>query len=291
MLSHIAAILFPLFAISATGYITCLRGKPDLSVANRLNVDVFTPALVFGAMADGSFHLRGYALFGAAVFLLIALCGLAGWGIARLLRMDPKTLVPVLMYNNCGNLGLPVAVLAFGPQALGAAMVGLLVSNLVQFSFGVWLLDGKAGMAGVVRSPFMLAAAAGLVFSLSGAQVWPPLLTSVKMLGDISIPLMLFALGSRLAESRINAVGIGLLGATLRPVLGMALGWALGRALGLPPAFQAQLLVFGALPPAVLNYILAERYNQEPDKVASMVLTGNMAALVFLPIALMLALR
>ena len=50
------------------------------------------------------------------------------------------------------------------------------------------------------------------------------------------------------------------------------------------------LLVFGALPPAVLNYMFAERYQQEPEKVASMVLVGNVAALLFLPVALALAL-
>ena len=40
----------------------------------------------------------------------------------------------------------------------------------------------------------------------------------------------------------------------------------------------------------MLNYIFAERYRQEPEKVASMVLIGNLAALVFLPIALALTL-
>jgi predicted permease len=48
----------------------------------------------------------------------------------------------------------------------------------------------------------------------------------------------------------------------------------------------AQLLVFGALPPAVLNYIFAERYDQEPDKVAAIVLTGNLLSLLFVPLAL-----
>ena len=43
------------------------------------------------------------------------------------------------------------------------------------------------------------------------------------------------------------------------------------------------LLVFGALPPAVLNYVFAERYRQEPDKVASIVMVGNVAALLFIP--------
>ena len=50
------------------------------------------------------------------------------------------------------------------------------------------------------------------------------------------------------------------------------------------------MLVFGALPPAVLNFMFAERYQQEPDKVASMVLIGNVAAVAFLPIALALTL-
>jgi predicted permease len=46
------------------------------------------------------------------------------------------------------------------------------------------------------------------------------------------------------------------------------------------------LIVFGALPPAVLNYIFAERYHQEPEKVASIVLIGNMASLLIIPLIL-----
>ena len=37
--------------------------------------------------------------------------------------------------------------------------------------------------------------------------------------------------------------------------------------------------------------MFAERYEQEPDKVASVVLIGNVAALVSLPVALAIALR
>ena len=50
------------------------------------------------------------------------------------------------------------------------------------------------------------------------------------------------------------------------------------------------LLVFGSLPPAVLNFLFAERYHQEPERVASIVLLGNLAALVTLPLALSLVL-
>ena len=44
------------------------------------------------------------------------------------------------------------------------------------------------------------------------------------------------------------------------------------------------------LPPSVLQFILAERFGQEPEKVAAMVLLGNALALVFVPIGLSLGL-
>jgi predicted permease len=142
----------------------------------------------------------------------------------------------------------------------------------------------------VLRSPSVLAALSGLLVGSLGWHLWPPLLIAVKMLGDISIPLMLFALGARLANSHIRSVGFGLWGGALRPMLGMGLAWLAMHLLVLPPEQRALLLVFGALPPAVLNYMFAERYQQEPDKVASVVLIGNLESLLFLPLALWLSL-
>jgi predicted permease len=51
------------------------------------------------------------------------------------------------------------------------------------------------------------------------------------------------------------------------------------------------LFIFGSLPPAVLNFMVAEQDQQEPSKVASIVLVGNMLAVVFVPVGLSLALR
>ena len=290
MLIRIVSILFPLFAITALGYFVGRRMKPDLSHANKLNMDVFVPALVFGALVSKDFRLGEYLPLLFATVVIIVGSGVAGWLVARASGIATKTLVPPMMFNNCGNLGLPLAVLAFGESALAPAVVMFVVSNVIHFSYGAWLLDHHTKLTTVWRSPSILATIAGLAVGFLGIEVWPPLLMSIKMVGDISIPLMLFALGVRLADSRISAVGFGVFGAVLRPVVGMALAWVLLQMLDLPPREQALLLVFGALPPAVLNYMFAERYNQEPDKVASMVLIGNLAAVVFLPIALALGL-
>ena len=290
MLIRIVEILFPLFAITALGYVVGRRMKPDLAQANKLNMDVFVPALVFAALANKAFDISAFLPLVVAVSLIVVGSGLVAWALARALGMQPKTLVPPIMFNNCGNLGLPLAVLTFGDTALAPMVVMFMVSNLVHFSFGAWLLDHRVRLLTVWKVPSVLATCLGLGVSLSHFEVWPPLLIAIRMLGEISIPLMLFGLGVRLADSRISAVGIGVFGALARPLIGLALAWGVLQLIELPAREQALLLVFGALPPAVLNFMFAERYQQEPGKVASMVLIGNLAAVVFLPLALALVL-
>lgn len=290
LLLRIVSILFPLFAVVALGYVVGRRLRPDLSAINRINMDVFTPALIFSALAEQKLDFATYSPFLLAAVLVLAGSGLVAWIAARLSGIASKTLVPPMMFNNVGNLGLPLAILAFGEAALAPAVVLLTLSNLVHFSFGTWLLNRQTRLTLLWRSPLIVAAFAGLVVNFNDFTLWPPLLTAVRMVGEMSIPLMLFSLGARIASSRITHLGSGFFGALLRPTVGMLLAWAVLQFIDLPERERGMLIVFGALPPAVLNYMFAERYQQEPDKVASMVLIGNLAALIFLPIALALAL-
>jgi len=223
-------------------------------------------------------------------FLLVAGTGLVGLVAARLSGMMPKTFVPPMMFNNCGNLGLPLAVLAFGQDAMPAAVVMFLVSNTLHFSFGAWLLNHHARLKDLWKVPVLMAAALGLFINLVGVHVWTPLMTAVHLLGQISVPLMMFALGVRLADMSLAESAPGILIAVLRPLAGVSLAYFVGWALSLTDIERAQLILFGALPPAVLNYIFAERYSQEPEKVASMVMIGNVAAVISIPLALMLVL-
>ena len=290
MLIRIVSILFPLFAITAVGYFVGRRTKPDLSHANKLTMDVFVPALVFAALANKEFHISEYIPLTFATLVIVIGSGLAGWALAKAAGLQPRTFVPPMMFNNCGNLGLPLAVLAFGDAALAPAVVMFMVSNLLHFTYGAWLLDHRIKVWTVWKVPSVIATFAGLAVGIAGVEIWPPLMLAIKMLGDISIPLMLFALGVRLTESRITSIGIGLFAAAARPLVGMALAFAVMQVIELPPQERALLLVFGALPPAVLNFIFAERYSQEPALVASMVLIGNISALLFLSLALAIAL-
>lgn len=290
LLIRIISIVFPLFALAALGFFIGRRMRPDLSHANQLNMDVFVPALVFSAVASKDFRIDEFASLSLSVLLIVVGSGLFAWIVAHICKIDIKTLVPPIMFNNVGNLGLPIAVLAFGPQALAPAVVMFMTSNFIHFSFGNWLLDHRQHLITIWRVPSVAAMMAGLVVSTVGIEIWPPLMLAITMLGEISIPLMLFSLGVRLASANFESWRAGVLGALVRPLSGLAVALAVLWWIDLPPEQRAMLLVYSVLPPAVLNYIFAERYQQEPDKVASMVLIGHLASIVILPVALALTL-
>jgi predicted permease len=211
---------------------------------------------------------------------------LLAWPLARLFGVQTKTLVPPMMFNNSGNIGLPLAVLAWGEAALPAAVILFMVENTLHFSLGARLLDPNTRILTLWRIPVVFAAIAGFTVALLQIPIWQPLVIAIKMLGDIAVPLLLFSLGVRMTDVSFSEWKVATGSAILRPLAGMLIAMGVIQLLGLQGQNAAMLLVFGALPPAVLNFLFAERYKQEPQRVASIVLIGNLAALIFLPLAL-----
>ncbi len=288
---RLVEILFPIFGIVAAGYFYARHHKPEMAVANRLNMDVFVPALVFAAMAGKSFDLAAYAPLALGGLIILLTCGLLAWALAKVAGVQPKTIVPPMMFNNSGNIGLPLAVLAWGEDALPAAVILFMVENTLHFSFGARLLDPGARLLTLWRVPVVFAAIAGLTVAVLKIPVWQPLVIAIKLLGDVSVPLLLFSLGVRMTDVSFREWRLATGSALLRPLAGMLIAAGVIQLLGLQGRDAAMLFVFGALPPAVLNFLFAERYRQEPERVASIVLIGNLAALVFLPLALALVLK
>jgi predicted permease len=277
------------FLIVAIGYGYARRARPDMTGFNRIMLDVLSPLIVYTALAGKEFQWREQVPLLVAGALLILLTGLVGWGVARAANTSARTLVPVVMFTNCGNMGLPLALLAFGPQGLAAAVALFSISNLIHFSLGSRITSARASTRELLLSPLMIASALGFTSAVSGIRPPDMLFTGLKMLGDAMVPLMLFALGVRLTQLRRRDVPRGLLGAFARPLVGLAVALPLAWALGLEGTARAQLVLFSALPPAVMQFLLAERYGQEPERVAAMILLGNALALVFVPIGLALA--
>lgn len=287
MALRILSILFPVFALVALGYFYGRKHASDMSVANRLNMHIFTPALIFAGMSSRSYDVGTYGKLALGVIIMIFGCGVVAWLLAKPTHTRPATLALPLMFNNGVNLGVPLAMLTFGNDVLPLAIMMFVVAAALHFSLGIWLLDHHAKLGNLWRNPVVLSAIAGFAVGASQIQIWPPLQLSVKMLGDISIPLALFGLGVRLTDGALNQWRVGIVAALARPLSGMLIAWGAALLLGLDARQSKVLLLYSALPPAVMNYVFAEHYDCDPDKMASIVLIGNLFGVVFVPIALL----
>jgi malate permease and related proteins len=288
MFERILGVVIPVFGVAAVGYFYARRAKPDLTWLNKVNLDVLAPLLIFTAMADKGFDIVKAAPLVLGGIVVVLVSGLMAWPLAKWRGWDVRGFVPTMMFNNCGNMGLPLALLAFGQAGLSAAVALFVASSLLHFTVGVKFMSPQASIKELLTTPLSIAMIVGLICAFAKPPVPAPLFEGLKMLGNAAIPLMLFSLGARIASSDMAASAVGLAGAALRPVSGM-IGAVLAIALiPLAPVEQAQLILFAALPPAVLNVLLAENYKAHPEQVAATVVWSHLASLLFVPLALAL---
>ena len=291
MIVEILSIITPVFGLVLVGYLYGRRHVPDMTAANRVNLDVFIPALIFHVLSGKDFHIGDYLDLALGALIVVLGSGALALLASRATGTAFRTLGPPTMFNNSGNMGLPLAVLAFGEEALAAAVVVFLVENLLHFTVGVRILDPRASLLRLLRLPMVIACLLGLAFSLLAIRMPGPIALGIEMLGQIAIPLMLFALGVRLETADWSHWRVGLGGALLRPAAGLIAVVPALLLLPLEDGLWRQLILFAVLPPAVLNYMLAEQYQQEPETVAAIVIWGNLTSLLVIPAALVFLLR
>jgi predicted permease len=290
MLERLAGIILPVFLIIALGWLYAWRVKPDMATVNRISMNVLAPALVFSALASKDFDVAANRMLLVGSVAVVVGSGLLAWPVARIMREQARTFVPPMMFNNCGNMGLPLAVLAYGSAGFAPMVALFTISNLLQFTLGVWILDHHARFGNLLRNPIVIATVLGFGFAIGHPPIPEWLMVAIRLVGDALIPMMLLSLGVRLYETSFGAWRIGVVGGIVCPLTGLAIAMLLAPILGLDPMQQGLLILFGCLPPAVLNFMVAEQIGQEPGKVASNVLIGNLLSIVFVPLGVAIAL-
>jgi predicted permease len=286
MFSQILEVTLPVFGIAALGYLYGRINGSDMDSANRINMNLFVPALLFYVLSEkipDSPEWQSVA-WGAAIIVIGS--GLLAWPAALLWRIPGRVLLPSMMFNNSGNLGLPLAALAFGDEMLPFAVVAFVVSTSLHFSLGIWLVSGQLHPKLLLKNPVTLATLAGILAFASDWHTPAILMPGLEILSQVAIPLMLVALGVRLIHVDITHWKAGLLGALLCPATGLLSAWLAMILLEPPEAMQRILLLFSILPPAVMNFLIAERHGRSSEQVASMVAFGNLASLAIIPLAL-----
>jgi predicted permease len=305
LLSIFATAILPIVAIAGIGFLLGRVKTVDPDPLNTIVVYVLAPALVFHSLATTT--LGGGTLVrvvGGVVVFTIAMV-LVAETVGRLFGTDDpllSALVLVSAFPNSGNYGLPVSEFAFGETGRSTAVLFLTAQGVLIYTVGVYIASrsgGSGGLAGVKRAvkiPLVYAVLAALAVRYLG--VVPPegsaALSTLKLVGDSSIPVMLLILGLQLAQTDYGAAlrraGMAnVLKMVVAPVVGIGVALAMGFD---NPAVAKTFALESAMPAAVTPLILVAEFAggeqvggiEVAEYVSTVVLTTTLVSVPLLTV-------
>ena len=283
-------------------------GDRAFQVFNRFVIGVTLPVLTFRTLAKtDAADLLMPVMIGAVVGGALAIYAL-GYLIERLYgRSMAEANIAGLAgcFSNTGFVGLPIALLAFGPASLGPVAVTMALYSAVIFTVGVLLSElaehREGGLVGglrraggaVVRSPLIVLAAVGVVWSLLGLPLEGPLDTFLETLAGATAPCALVAIGLFIALPRQAAAP----GPVTRVILMKLVAHPLATALLLlvlppiPPLWAAVAILMAAMPCGASSFVLAGRAGEwaMSRSAWAVTLTAAFAALSLIPVLWLLS--
>ncbi len=285
MLQAVLTVVTPVFLIAALGFIWIRRDQPfDNHTISSLVMYLGSPCLIYSSLTTHAPNLTVlFEVAGAALFVLVSNVALA-YGFLRLRGWPVASFLPSLVQPNGGNMGLPVAFLAFGETGLALGMAYFFVLSVSQYTLGLAVSSGTFQPTQLLKQPVIWAVLVVLLVLTTGYQ--PPrwFEETTRLLGGLTIPAMLLMLGTSLARLNITNVGQSMTIAVLRLLFGLTLGLAAIWLFALEGAVAGIVLLQSTMPAAVFNYVFAERYGRDPDKVAAVILQSTLLAVITLPI-------
>ncbi len=280
-------IVAPVFLLAAIGFAWVRLGYDyDTAFVTRLAMTLAVPCLVFVALARGDIDAGAAGRLGAATITVYIAMFAAFRAICAILRLDARTYWAPLVFGNTGNLGLPLALFAFGDVGLGYAVVVFAVTAILQFTVGIWIVSGGGNPMRAVKEPMVAATLLGALFLWQGWSVPAVAMNALDLIGQMGIPLMLITLGVAMARMRPGGLlpVAGLSVVKLAVCTGLALGT--GLAFGLNATALGVLVVQLSTPVAVSSYLLAVKYGADAAPVAGLVVVSTTMSVAVLPVIL-----
>lgn len=287
MFAAILSIITPVVICVLIGVIWARIGRPwDTAFVTRMVMNVGAPFLILSSFQKSTPSVAAIAEVGLAAATITALTAALAVGILKLLRADLRTFLPAIAFQNTGNMGLPLCLFAFGDVGLSLAVVVFMWVSVMNFTVGVAIASGETNLLRVARTPLVWATFLAIGLALAGITLPAWLRNTADILGGLTIPMMLIALGVSLSGIRVSAVARSAGFASLRFVLGGSLGWLIAEAFGLSGVARGVIVLQSAMPPAVFNYLIAARYQRNAEDVAGVVAIGTLMSIAVVPVVL-----
>lgn len=280
-------IVAPVFLLASIGFIWVKIGlEYRIQFVTQLAMTLSLPCLIFVSLMQTRIDPAALTALSLASVMAYALISLAFLALVRLLRLPSRTYTAPLIFGNTGNLGLPLALFAFGDIGLSYAIIVFAVMALWSYTYGIWLVAGAGSLGKVLREPLVWATVFGALFMWQGWETPEFLTNTLSLVGQIAIPVMLITLG--VAVARLSAKGL-LRAAALSLVklcLCTGIAWVVGQFFELDPIAFGVLVLQVATPVAVTSYLLAEKYGADAPAVAGLVVASTLMSVAALPLIL-----
>ncbi|MGB2200295.1 MAG: AEC family transporter [Pseudooceanicola atlanticus] len=280
-------IVAPVFILAAIGFGWVKAGfEYRVEFVTRLAMTLSVPCLIFVSLmrtnidpsALTALSLASVVAYG--VLTVVVAVGLKVFG------YDQRTYQAPLIFGNTGNLGLPLALFAFGETGLGYAVVVFAVMAIWSFTYGIWIVSGGGSVMKAVKEPLVWGTVLGGIFLWQGWETPRFLTNTLELIGQMAIPIMLITLGVAVARLTPGRMAVAVVMAVVKVVVCVAIAWGVGLFFQLDDTAFAVLVLQIATPVAVTSYLLAEKYGADGQAVAGLVVVSTLLSVVAIPLIL-----
>jgi len=291
MIIELFNIVAPVLVCAAIGFTWARLGLPfETPFVTSLVTNIAAPCLILATLTKLNVSAEAFGQMAGAGALALLIFMVVAAAVLKAAKLSLHSFLPAMMFGNTGNMGLPLALFAFGETGLALGIAFFAVNAVAQFTLGALISSGSMSLGRLVRTPVLWAVSVALVSMFSGVKPPTFIASTLTLLGNIAIGLMLLALGVSLARLKVRSLGRTFGLAVFRLAMGFGVGLGLTYVLGLEGAQRGVVILACSMPVAVFNYLFAQRYGREAEEVASVIVTSTLISFATLPLLLLVVL-
>ena len=155
-------IVAPVFLLAAIGFVWVKVGlEYRIQFVTRLAMTMGVPCLIFVSLMQTQIDPAALTALSAATVMAYGGVTLACLLLVHVLRLERRTYAAPLIFGNTGNLGLPLALFAFGEVGFSYAIIVFAIMAIWSFTYGISLVAGSGALTKVLREPLVWAVLKG----------------------------------------------------------------------------------------------------------------------------------
>lgn len=296
LMNSVLPAILPVFFIVGLGYLIGRKTEYDLKFPTDITMYFTLPVLIFSVLAhkwDAPFLAREFLITGIGTIVIILGTGLI---VAVYLAVTRKQglgiLYPTVMFINAGNFALSLNYFAFGYDGVVRGVMFQVVNTSLMYSLGVFMVSRQLSVKTLLKLPFLYASIAGTLVWALHIELPDFVLRGVEFLGNAALPILVLMLGFSLKNLDLSKMGLAISGGLMRIFGGLAVSalfvfimmktGLIGQAPGDDLTMKV-LILNGSMPAALGIYLLAQKYEKQPELVAPTVLASTVIGLATVP--------